>query len=368
MEQVVKVVEFIIDSFVGIWPYLLITIPIAVVVNLSGISKRIHKVVSARPLVSVLLATIVGAFSPFCSCGVIPVIASFLIGGVPLAPVMSFWIASPSMDPEIFFLSTATIGLKLSLWRLIATFCISILAGYITHIAMVRGWLGTTILRDQMVTRPKNPLKSIAKRAMGMMDVFLSRENDSDQLKAQMMMQGRHSSLVTVNCCISVDQLSYQPIKEEQKEEAKPCDTPSCSSKQSSFWPRLLKETTSATLMVAKFMTLAFFINALIHFYVPQSSISGLLGGSGLSAISIASLVGIPFYTSNLTALPLVSGLLEMGMNEGAALAFLISGPITTLPAMAAVWGIVKRKVFVLYLSFALVGSVLFGLLFNLWG
>jgi hypothetical protein len=32
------------------------------------------------------------------------------LGGMPPAPVMSFWIASPSMDPEIFFLSTASIG------------------------------------------------------------------------------------------------------------------------------------------------------------------------------------------------------------------------------------------------------------------
>jgi hypothetical protein len=33
---------------------------------------------------------------------------------------------------------------------------------------------------------------------------------------------------------------------------------------------------------------------------------------------------GIPVYTSNMTALPLISGLLASGMNQGAALAFLI--------------------------------------------
>ncbi len=133
MEQVLKIADFILDSLVHIWPYLLISIPLAVAVQLTGAAKFIHKAFSKNPMVSILLATALGAFSPFCSCGVIPVIASLLIGGLPLAPVMSFWIASPSMDPEIFFLSTATIGWKLSVWRLAATFIISLLSGYITH-------------------------------------------------------------------------------------------------------------------------------------------------------------------------------------------------------------------------------------------
>ena len=59
------------------------------------------------------------------------------------------------------------------------------------------------------------------------------------------------------------------------------------------------------------------------------------------------------FFPAILTALPLVSGLLSLGMNQGAALAFLIAGPTTTLPAMLAVWGIVKRKIFFLYISFS---------------
>ena len=46
----------------------------------------------------------------FCSCGVIPLIAAMLVAGVPLAPVMAFWIASPIMDPEMFVLTAAGIG------------------------------------------------------------------------------------------------------------------------------------------------------------------------------------------------------------------------------------------------------------------
>ena len=150
MEQVIKIAEFIIASFVHIWPYLIITIPLAVLIRLSDISKLLKVVLGKNPVISVFLATAVGAFSPFCSCGVIPVIAPMLIGGVPLAPVMSFWIASPSMDPEIFFLSVASVGWEMSVWRLAATFIISLLAGYVTHILMNKGCLGEDILRNDI--------------------------------------------------------------------------------------------------------------------------------------------------------------------------------------------------------------------------
>jgi len=87
---------------------------------MSGASKHIKRAFDAGPIAAILLATIVGAFSPFCSCGVIPVIAALLIGGVPLPPVMAFWIASPSMDPEIFFLSVGTIGWDLAVCRFLS--------------------------------------------------------------------------------------------------------------------------------------------------------------------------------------------------------------------------------------------------------
>jgi len=50
---------------------------------------------------------------------------------------------------------------------------------------------------------------------------------------------------------------------------------------------------------------------------------------------------------------PLIGGLLAQGMNPGATLAFLIAGPTTTLPALAAAWGITTRRVFTLYVGFS---------------
>jgi uncharacterized membrane protein YraQ (UPF0718 family) len=115
--------------------------------------------------------------------------------------------------------------------------------------------------------------------------------------------------------------------------------------------------------MVIKFMALAFFLEALIILYIPAEWIAGIMGRGNAWAIITAALLGVPTYTSNLSALPMVSGLLVQGMSPAAALAFLIAGPTTTLPAMAAVWSLVSHRVFVLYVSFALVGAIVLGYL-----
>ena len=118
--------------------------------------------------------------------------------------------------------------------------------------------------------------------------------------------------------------------------------------------------------MVFQFMALAFVLEAIIVLFVPETWIVDLLGGPGLGTVAIAALIGVPVYTSNLAALALVGGLLTQGMNPAAALAFLIAGPTTTLPAMAAVWGLTTRRVFGLYVSFALVGAVMLGMIYSL--
>jgi uncharacterized membrane protein YraQ (UPF0718 family) len=138
------------------------------------------------------------------------------------------------------------------------------------------------------------------------------------------------------------------------------------SNNSDSFRMRLLKETLGATWMVGKFMALAFLLEGLITLYVPGEWIAGILGSGNPLTIITAALLGVPVYTTSLTALPMISGLLTQGMNPAAALAFLIAGPVTTLPAMAAVWPLVARRVFVLYVSIALTGAILTGSIYSI--
>lgn len=358
MEPIIKIFEFILKSFLHIWPYLLVTIPLAVVINLSGTSRYITTVFGKNPLLSVLLATVVGAFSPFCSCGVIPVISSLLIGGVPLAPVMSFWIASPSMDPEIFFLSSSVIGWELAIWRLASTFVISLLAGYVTHYATLKGFISNNVLKTQNQEGSQITIKSFMN---SIRSVFIKKQVSIELIPT------RPASFRQICCAANADSLLEENYGSVQNE-VKGCNwSNSTKNERDSQWMGVFGEIMKATLMVTKFMGIAFLITALITFYLPKNLITGLLSGNSVIQVILATLIGIPMYSSNITALPVVGGLIDLGLNKGAALSFLIAGSTTTLPAMVAVWGITKRRVFLLYLSFALIGALLAGLCFNLF-
>ncbi len=391
LNEILKIGEFIFESFLHIWPYLLVTIPLAVAIKMSGASKYIKRAFAAKPFTAIILATVVGAFSPFCSCGVIPVIASLLISGVPLAPVMSFWIASPSMDPEIFFLSVGMIGWELAAWRLAATLLLSFGAGLITHFLMVNGWLGQPVLRSRKST-PVQSTFDLIKKSWGHLKNRVSKSRPARQpaglqgspsntllqlapvLQASYLPPAAVGSAGCESCSNNATLLPLQQIQDagniSNTSSAACCNSQpaksACGDNAASFRNRLFKETLSATWMVGKFMALAFILEALITFYVPATWISGTLGSRSSLAIFSAALLGVPAYTTSLTALPMISGLLNQGMNPAAALAFLIAGPVTTLPAMAAVWPLVSRRVFGLYVAFAMVGAVLAGICYSL--
>jgi uncharacterized membrane protein YraQ (UPF0718 family) len=74
-----------------------------------------------------------------------------------------------------------------------------------------------------------------------------------------------------------------------------------------------------------------------------------------------ASFVGLFAYLNGYAALPLVGGLIDQGMTAGAAMAFLVAGGVTSLPAAIAVYALARPRVFAAYLGFALIGSIASG-------
>ena len=404
LEVVTDILVFMLNALKKAWPFILISIPLSAVIKVSGAAERIRAVVGKNPVVSILLATLFGALSPLCSCTVIPVIFSLLVAGVPLAPVMSFWIASPSMDPEIFFLSVSTLGWNLAVWRLVATFLLSLGAGFAAHYLTRRGVFAGGILR----INPNMEMQSLRSMVSGVWRKL--RRSGAPEIASCGCTENEPT---TSECCT---QAQAQPaaeaatvgegmpgtvaLLEKTKTDIAACGcssmpapiTSSCCSKpveetpetccgtssgtesdpagipKSSLLKRILKESLKSLIFVGKFMIIAYFIEALIILYVPETVVISLLGKSDGLSIVLSTLFGLPFYTTNLAALGILGGLLEKGMVPGAALAFLISGPTTTLPAMSAVFGIAKPKVFIFYLGVALFGAVIFGALFALIG
>ena len=263
-------------------------------------SEKIRAAFSGRPVVAVFLATVVGAFAPFYACSAVPVIASMLIGGVPLAPATSFWLASPSMDREIFFLSVATLGWNLAVARLVATLLVSWGGELLTLLFERRGWLGAEPLRlrggKSLCPGPSPPV------------VLPAQEGG--------LACGCAAPAAAACACEAAE--GTAPV-----------------SRKALLW-RAAREAASSTVRVLEFILIALVLEAVIIFYIPREWIVAVIGVKNPFGPARAALVGVPMYMRNVVALPLVGGLMTQGMNPGAALAFRIAGPMTCLPEMAA--------------------------------
>jgi uncharacterized membrane protein YraQ (UPF0718 family) len=60
-----------------------------------------------------------------------------------------------------------------------------------------------------------------------------------------------------------------------------------------------------------------------------------------------------------------VRGLIDHGMSQGAAMAFLVSGSVVSIWGALAILPVLKLKPFLLYLALALCGSAATGWIYN---
>ncbi len=75
------------QQLASVAPFLLLSVMIAAWAGATGADSLIARAFSGHPVKMVLMASAFGALSPFCSCGVLPLIAALLSMCVPLSPV-----------------------------------------------------------------------------------------------------------------------------------------------------------------------------------------------------------------------------------------------------------------------------------------
>lgn len=81
---------FTIDAFLDILPFILASVAIAAWLKAAGADNLVAKAFASRPVTAIVTASLFGTLSPFCSCGVVPLVAGLLVAGVPIAPVLAF--------------------------------------------------------------------------------------------------------------------------------------------------------------------------------------------------------------------------------------------------------------------------------------
>ncbi|MEM9439822.1 MAG: permease [Pseudomonadota bacterium] len=292
-------------ALLGTLPYIAAAVLLFAYLRASGAEAVLARAFDGRETKMIIFAALFGGLAPFCSCEVIPFIAGLLAMGAPLSAVMAFWLSSPLIDPPTLFITASALGWPFAIGKAVGAVALGLFGGFAMRL-LVRGGLFNDAVR--------------ARTAGG--------------------------------CCGQRSNVHQRPVWR--------------------FWHEtervktFVGEALANGLFLLKWLTFAYLLQGLLVTYVPADVIGKWVGGDGLMPVLTAALVGAPAYLNSYAAPPLVAGLMTQGMSAGAGMAFMMAGAVSCIPAMAAVWSLVKPGVFASYIAFGIGGAVLIGLGFGI--
>lgn len=299
------VLSFAVKALLHTLPYILFAVLLIAGLKAAGAESSIARAFQGNPTRMIVMAALFGGLAPFCSCEVIPFIAGLLALGAPLSAVMAFWLSSPLIDPPTLLITAAALGWPFAIGKAVAAVALGLMGGFAMQALMARGAFAAPL----KVYKPKG-------------------------------------------CCGGPDPLSGKPVWRFWQEDDRRA--------------HFAEEFRTNGLFLLKWLALAYVLEALLVTYIPADLIAQVVGGEGILPIATAALVGMPAYLNSYVAPPLLAGLMDQGMSAGAAMAFMVAGAVSSIPAMAAVFSLVKPKVFASYLGLGVGGAILSGVVFQM--
>lgn len=319
-DQVIPLATLTLSNLAHTSIYLVIAVTLVAFLKSSGGETLVAEIFKGRENRMIILAALVGGLAPFCSCEVIPFIAGLLALGTPLAPIMAFWLSSPLIDPPTLLITAGALGMQFAAAKAVFAVLLGLFGGFSIKLISFVPFFSRAI-----APVPK--------------------------------------TLSTSSCCPS-------PFTTE------PSCCPGQITERPAFNWRVWKQSEtrqvffvefkSNSLFLLKWMLFAYSIESVMIHYLPAQVIASVVGGDGIFPIVMSAFVGVPAYLNSYIAPPLVSGLMSQGMSAGSGMAFIMAGAVTSIPAMTAVYALVHRKIFALYVMLGFTGAVAAGFVYNL--
>lgn len=287
-------------------PFLTVGVLLAAAVQVYVDREKLTRFLRRAAAPSIFLVTLVGALTPFCSCGTMAVVLSMMASTVPWGPVVAFMVSSPLMSPSEFVYTAGLMGWGFAVALLVSSVLLGVGAGYAAHLLERAGFLkGQARLREESAA-PAEPA-----------------------------------------ACACGDEAPRRPGGRLRLGELGRAAL--------GFVPRILG-------LYLSFSLVGHILTALL----PSEWLLGLFGRSKLYAIPLAATVGLPLYINAEVSMPLIRSFKVGGMSQGAALALIIAGAGTSIGAISGAFVIARRRVVGLTVAMLWAGAVLAGYIYNL--
>jgi uncharacterized membrane protein YraQ (UPF0718 family) len=262
-----------------------------------------------------------------------------MAGALPWAPIIAFMVSSPLTSPEGLVYTAGLFGWTFSIAFFVASIILGLAAGGIAGLIESRGWLANQTRLNTSLVSNKAPTL-ISSSAVSVASGFVPM-----------------ASVVT-------PQLAVNPVSScTWASPTVEVVSPSRESKIREFAFTFFKDGKRLLIMFLGFAFIGYFLNGLI----PSSWISALFGGENIYNVPLAATLSLPFYINSEASLPLIRAMLDNGMSQGAAMAFLIAGSGTSIGAITGALTIARWRVIALVVIILWTGAIASGLAFDLW-
>lgn len=303
-----------------VFPYFLAGIFIAGYIRTYKLAVKLQMKLRKHGVASVFLASFVGIITPLCACGTLTTAISLLFAGVPLAPVMALMVTSPLLSPSTYLITLNDLGPEWTVIRTVSAYAMGVFAGLVTwYVSRRDGFKSRDIFVEGGIVRGD----------------FHDEDYPDERLRCSC--RRNFGNRVAV--------------------------------KTSNKFLIFLAKSSEMLWAVGKYVIVGVFIGAVVERYLPGEWIYRFFGqGDPLNAVWVT-LGSVPLFLHQISASSVLSHIKDsLGgtMDNTAALAFMIGGPVTAVPTMVMFWSFFRKRVFALYMFVCLSGTLLVAYTFRL--
>ncbi|MBA8499784.1 permease [Escherichia fergusonii] len=289
---------------------------------------KIQQMMGARKGRGYLLAALLGAVTPFCSCSTIPMLRGLLSAKAGFGPTLTFLFVSPLLNPIIVGLMWVTFGWKVTLLYAIIAAGVSVLA---------------SIILDSLRFERH---------------IIASKSSSANCCSPAKTSPGTTYTPIKVSCCSATTKpiIKLQTERNEQKISA-------CCSSTNSPIKVAIKDALQQFKDVLPYLLLGVLIGSFIYGFIPSVWIAAHAGADNPFAIPLSAVVGIPLYIRAEAVIPLASVLMTKGMGLGALMALIIGSAGASLTEVILLKSMFRMPMIAAFLTVILGMAILMGYL-----
>lgn len=298
----------------------------------------LHKHLSGQGLGAIIKAALLGAPLPLCSCGVIPAALGLRKAGASKPATASFLVSTPETGIDSISITYALLGPFMAVVRPVAALASALVSG------------GLVALFDREESKPVKPVIIPVKQvAIPVVSI---------PVKVQPVASAP-------SCCSTSEPASSSCCGSEPASTASSCCGSSNETIQESWagkaWGGVRYAFTQLLDDIVLWLIVGLLFAALVQTFLPPGFLAQW--GSGIVAMLVMMLAGVPMYICATASTPVAAGLLMAGVSPGVALVLLLTGPATNISTLGVIQKELGQRSMWLYLLGVGVTAITAGLL-----